>query len=133
MSGDPGTRDTLPGFLRNHDTRIERLERRPRGNGLPAGGSAGQVVGYDVEGNAAWVDPLPPGGNDGDVLTRRQIGEESSNLVATWQGPIWWAWVGTEEAYNALGEWDDQVLYVIVKEIPGSVTDVTPEDLSHTP
>lgn len=130
MSGRPPP-TTLPDLLRRQNTRLERLERLPRGNGLPAGGGPGTVLGFDPEGKPTWTDPLPPGGEDNDVLTQ-QVDPTGAN-VRYWAGPIWWAWVGTEDQYNALGSWDDKVLYVIIQEEPGAVTTVTPEDLSHTP
>lgn len=47
--------------------------------------------------------------------------------------PAWGMWWGTEEQYNALGSWDDRVLYVIVQNVVGAVTTVTPEDVVHVP
>lgn len=138
MTNKPGENETLPSYLRDHATRIERLERLPRGNGLPFGGEPGQVVGYTPDGEAVWQDvptPWPEGGSADQVLTWGQMSADLSPppIVPSWRGPLWWAWVGTQEEYNALGAWDDRVLYVIVQEVPGAITTVTPEDLSHIP
>lgn len=134
MSDKPSADETLPAYLRNHATRIERLERLPRGNGLPPGATPGQVVGFDENGKAAWItpSPFPPGGDVEQVLGITGHPNEGVTDYG-WLGPMWWMWWGTEDQYNALGTWDDRVLYVIVQNVPGAVTTVAADDVAHTP
>lgn len=124
------SREDLPGYLRNHDTRISRLENQPRGNGLPPDPAPGKVVGYDVEGQPQWIDVFPPDPESDQVLGYTTADDPPHYA---WLGPMWWMWWGTEDEYNALGSWDDRVLYVIVQNVPGAVTTVAAEDVAHTP